>query len=79
MDKRFEKCGWHPAEEPPKTDKEGISDYILISYENYPLPDIGQYREEDQGGAYYPGDDDRSCTSYGLFVNGWSELPEVVK
>ena len=70
----FEKCGWHPADDPPKDDR-----YILISYDNYPLPDIGRYQEDKEGGAYYPGDEDRSCTNFGLVVNGWSELPERFK
>lgn len=39
------------------------------------LPDIGRYETDEDGGAFYPGDDDRSYVSYGLFVNAWQPLP----
>ena len=67
--------GWIPVgERLPDTD-----DYILLSFENYPLPDIGRYEEDENGGAFYIGDDDKSCSSYGLFVNAWQKLPERYK
>lgn len=58
---------WKSLDEEPK---EG--EYILISFENYRLPDIG--RCED--GIFYPGDDLRSYKKYGLIVNGWRPLPK---
>lgn len=58
--------GWRELDEPPK---EG--EYILISFSNYGLPDIG--RMED--GIFYPGDETKSYKSYGLIVNGWRPLP----
>ena len=58
---------WNDAKKPPEDDR-----YILISYSNYSLPDIGQFRD----GEYYPGDEDRSCENFGLHVNGWMELPK---
>ena len=57
---------WRSLDELPK---EG--EYILISFANYRLPDIG--RCED--GIFYPGDDLRSYKKYGLIVNGWRPLP----
>lgn len=57
---------WHSLDEPPKNDE-----YILISFANFSLPDIG--RCED--GVFYPGDDIRSYKKYGLIVNGWRPLP----
>ena len=57
---------WKSLDELPK---EG--EYILISFANYGLPDIG--RCED--GVFYPGDDLRSYKKYGLIVNGWRPLP----
>lgn len=51
--------------------------YILISYENFTLADIGRYEtDKDGNGAFYIGDEDRSCVSFGLFVNAWMPLPE---
>lgn len=65
--------GWIPVDEQiPNTDK-----YILVSFENFTIPDIGRYEtDEDGNGAFYPGDDDKSYAKYGLFVNAWMPLPE---
>lgn len=57
---------WRSLDEPPK---EG--EYILISFANYTLPDIGRMMD----GVFYPGDDDKSYKDYGLYVNGWRPLP----
>lgn len=57
---------WRSLDELPKEDK-----YVLVSFANYGLPDIG--RCED--GVFYPGDDMRSYKKYGLVVNGWRPLP----
>lgn len=59
--------GWKSLDEPPKEDE-----YILISFANYGLPDIGRM----EGGIFYPGDDLRSYKKYGLIVNGWRPLPK---
>lgn len=50
--------------------------YILVSFENCTMPDIARYEENDEGGTFYPGDDEKSYSSYGLFVNAWMELPK---
>ena len=57
---------WRSLDEPPKKDE-----YILISFANYTLPDIGRYED----GVFYPGDDMKSFKEYGLIVNGWRPLP----
>ena len=69
---------WIPIEERlPKVGEDGCSDYILLSFDNYGLPAIGRYEfDEENGGAFYEGDEERSCSSYGLFVNAWMPLPE---
>lgn len=64
--------GWIPVSERlPKKD-----DYILVSFSNYSLPDIGRYEEDEEGGAFYPGNEDSSYSSFGVFVNAWQPLPE---
>lgn len=65
--------GWIPVTERlPEDDK-----YIMISFKNFTLPDIGRYEaDKDGNGAFYPGDDDKSYAKYGLFVNAWMPLPE---
>lgn len=50
--------------------------YILVSFENSTLPDIARYERDDEGGTFYPGDDEKSYSSYGFFVNAWMPLPE---
>ena len=67
---------WIPiTEHLPETD-----DYILISFANFPLPDVGRYEvDENGGGAFYPGDEDVSYASVGVIVNAWMPLPEPWK
>lgn len=57
---------WRSLDELPKEDE-----YILISFANFTLPDIGRYED----GVFYPGDDMKSFKEYGLIVNGWRPLP----
>ena len=67
--------GWIPVEEPlPEDDK-----YILLSFENFTVPLVGHYEKDEEGGAFYLGDEDESCVSYRLFVIAWMPLPEPYK
>ena len=63
---------WQPIETAPT---EG---YILLSLANYSIPMIGRYEEDENGGAFYEGDDDKPLLKYGIFVNGWMELPKCI-
>ena len=55
-------------------------EYVLVSFENFTLPDIGRYEAESDGsGAFYPGDEDASYVSFGVFVNAWMPLPKVYR
>lgn len=60
----------------PPLDDEGYSDYILLSFSNCNTPLIGQYRVDEDGGAFYAGDDDEPLTKFGLMVNAWMPLPK---
>lgn len=67
--------GWIPVgERLPEN-----NDCILLSFENYSIPDIGRYEQDEEGGAFYPGDGDYTYLSYGLFVNAWKPLPKPYK
>ena len=66
------KSEWIPIRERLPEDES----YILVSFENSTMPDIARYEENDEGGAFYPGDDEKSYLSYELFVNAWMPLPE---
>ena len=74
--KQLETNPWIPVTERlPET-----NDYILISFGNYPLSDIGRYEVDVEGsGAFYPGNKDVSYASIGVFVNAWMPLPEPWK
>lgn len=51
--------------------------YILVSFDNFTLPDIATYRVDDDGSrAFYPGDEDYTYLSVEFFVNAWMPLPE---
>lgn len=54
--------------------------YILVSFENFSLPDIATYRvDEDGSGVFYPGDEDYTYLSAGVFVNAWMPLPKAYR
>lgn len=50
--------------------------FVLMSFDNFTMPLIGRYEKDEEGGAFYAGDDEESCASQGLFVNAWMPLPE---
>ena len=60
----------------PEVDEDGFSDYILISCSNFPMPTIGLYRVDENGGAFHEGDDENPLSTYGLIVNAWMPLPK---
>lgn len=66
---------WIPVEE----QLPGGEEYILISVDDFPIPAIGRYKEDETGGAFYVGDDEDSCLDLGLIVNAWMQLPERYK
>jgi hypothetical protein len=71
---------WIPinADDPrsfPKND-----DYILLSFSNMGTPIVGRFEEDDDdGGAFYIGDDMDSAATIGLFVNAWMPLPKCYR
>ena len=64
--------GWIPVEE----ELPAAGEYILISFYNFSLPQIGRYEEDADGGAFYIGDEDETLSSHGLYVNAWMPLPK---
>lgn len=72
VDWRTTTGGWIDINDdtPPK------DEYVLLSFDNYSMADIGRYEENDEGGAFYPGDEETSYVSFGIIVNAWRPLPE---
>ena len=63
---------WIPvAERLPENDR-----YVLLSFKNYSLPLAGRCETDEEGSAFYIGDEAVSCSEMGVFVNAWMELPE---
>ena len=63
---------WIPITEEAPEDES----YILVSFENYTGLSIARYEEDDEGGRFYPGDEDEAYSEYGIYVNAWMPLPE---
>ena len=66
---------WIPCSEKLPEDES----YILVSFENVTMIDIARYEENDEGGTFYPGDDEKPYSSYGIFVNAWMPLPKLYR
>lgn len=66
---------WIPISERLPEEEE----YILLSFANCTGLDIGRYENDGENDKFYPGDDEKSYSSYGIFVNAWMPLPESYK
>ena len=68
---------WHETFEDDPTTFPDSDRNVLVTFANFSLPIIGQWRHDpDEGGCWYLGDTDETFISEGLFVDGWWELPE---
>ena len=63
---------WIPVEERLPE----LGEYVLISFSNFSVPAIGRYDEDEEGGAWFIGDETESLVSQDMFVNEWMSLPE---
>lgn len=63
---------WIPISERLPEEEE----YILLSFANCTGLDIGRYENDGENDNFYPGDEEETYASYGLFVNAWMPLPE---
>ena len=69
---------WRPFEfetDIPPLDDEGYSERVLLSFDNAIDPDIGEYRQDEDGGGAFYNDVDETYAELGLIVNGWMPLP----
>lgn len=75
LQKEREKHQWIPVTEQlpePET-------YVLVSFSNFSLPIIGRYDENEEGGAWFAGDENEPLVRQDMFVNAWMPLPEVYR
>lgn len=72
---------WIPAESEvfPDVDDDGMSKYILLSFENFSGLLIGHYTEDEDGGMFHIGDCVQPAHESGLIVSAWMPLPEPYK
>ena len=63
---------WIPVEERLPE----LGEYVLISFSNFSVPAIGRYDEDEEGGAWFIGNETESLVSQDMFVNAWMSLPE---
>ena len=70
---RLKSTNWIPVDEKlPDPDE-----HILVSFENFSLPMIGRYTvDDDGGGTFRVGDENKRFTEHDLYVNAWMELPK---
>ena len=47
---------------------------VLMSFSNFPTPAVGWFERDDEGG-YWTDGGQKTLVEYGLFVDGWWELP----
>lgn len=47
---------------------------VLLSFSNFSVPLVGRWEEDEEGGAFYIGDEEESCISQDLIVNAWMPL-----
>lgn len=59
-----------------EVDEDGCSEYVLLSFGNAQFVCIGRYQVDEDGGAFYDGDEEDPLTKIGLFVNAWMPLPK---
>lgn len=69
---QIEEHSWIPVEERLPE----LGEYVLISFSNFSVPAIGRYDEDEEGGAWFIGDETESLVSQDMFVNAWMSLPE---
>jgi len=69
-DNKFLSNRWIPVEEKYPDTK----DYILLSFDNFNVPQIGRWEEDENGGAFYIGDEEETCVQQNLFVNAWQPI-----
>lgn len=68
---------WHECFDDDPNSFPDDSRNVLVSFSNFSLSIIGQWRVDEGGaGCWYLGDTDETFLSEDLYVDGWWELPK---
>ena len=71
------KMKWRPITGSEDDELPRPGEYVIVSFHEYPLMEIGLYREGEGWGAFYPPDDSTvSLAEDDAFVSAWMPLPE---
>lgn len=71
---------WIPFNEDDEATFPKPGKYILLSFSNWMIPAVGEYRQtEDGGGNFFLADSDDPLVKIGIFVNAWMPLSECYK
>lgn len=70
-----ESGGWIPCSERLPEDES----YILVSFQNFTMPDIARYEENDEGGTFYPGDDEKIIFKLWNFCECLDAITEAIQ
>lgn len=65
---------WIPVEDTERRPEH--ESLVLVSFANVLIPDIARYKEDEEGGAFYPRGNVFPYKKYGLIVNAWQTLPK---
>ena len=71
--------GWIPINPDDESTFPKDDSFILLSFTNYPICSVGQYKTDKEGGAFYLASNFKSCLEHGFIVNAWQPLPEPYK
>ena len=67
--------GWIPVNPDDESTFPPNDKYILLSLSNFSIPIVGRCETDENGGAFYCGDEDETPVSQDMFVNAWMPLP----
>lgn len=70
--KTLKLMGWTPVDKSlPEDDR-----WVLMSFENLPLPDVGYLETFEDGSRAWTNGQEKTLLSRGFIVNAWMELPK---
>jgi hypothetical protein len=69
---------WHKCFEDDPSTFPDDDRMVLMSFSNFPTPEVGWFERDDEGGYWTDGGQE-TFAEFGFFVDGWWELPQKPK